>query len=331
MFAHPVLIADIGGTNSRFALATTPGKDPVIINRLQTKDFSDPESAIRTVLADMKDKPRSAIMCVAGPVVDKRAHLTNASWTIDGPKLAKNFGFESGLLLNDFEAQALSLPALRSEWLKQIGEAAPALAAGPQVILGPGTGLGIGALLTIDGRYIPVASESCHIDFGPVGKDEEAFWPHLERVLGRVTTESVMSGPGLVRVHRARLLAKGQSMPPETGVEIVNAALANPKSEERATVNAYVRIIARFAGDIAITFMASGGVTLAGGILPRIASMIDKGAFRQAFEAKEPVDGLTRRIATRLLMEPDAVLYGMAAIAGEPDRYAIDYKARAWK
>ena len=331
MFAHPVLIADIGGTNSRFALATTPGKDPVIVSRLQTKDFSDPEAAIRTVLADLKEKPRSAMMCVAGPVVDKRAHLTNASWTVDGPKLAKSFGFESGLLLNDFEAQALSLPALRPEWLKQIGEAAPALSAGPQVILGPGTGLGIGALLTIDGRYIPVASESCHIDFGPVGKDEEAFWPHLERVLGRVTTESVMSGPGLVRVHRARLLAKGQSMPAETGVEIVNAALSNPKSEERATVNAYVRIIARFAGDIAITFMASGGVTLAGGILPRIASMIDKGAFRQAFEAKEPVDGLTRRIGTRLLMEPDAVLYGLAAIAAEPERYAIDYKARDWK
>jgi glucokinase len=331
MFAHPVLIADIGGTNSRFALATTPGKDPVIVSRLQTKDFSDPEAAIRTVLADLKEMPRSAMMCVAGPVVDKRAHLTNASWTVDGPKLAKSFGFESGLLLNDFEAQALSLPALRPEWLKQIGEAAPALSAGPQVILGPGTGLGIGALLTIDGRYIPVASESCHIDFGPVGKDEEAFWPHLERVLGRVTTESVMSGPGLVRVHRARLLAKGQSMPAETGVEIVNEALVNPKSEERATVNAYVRIIARFAGDIAITFMASGGVTLAGGILPRIASMIDKGAFRQAFEAKEPVDGLTRRIGTRLLMEPDAVLYGLAAIAAEPERYAIDYKARDWK
>ncbi len=331
MFAHPVLIADIGGTNSRFALATAPGKDPVIVNRLQTKDFSDPEAAIRTIMSEMKEKPRSAIICVAGPVVDKRAHLTNAAWMIDGPKLAKTFGFESGLLLNDFEAQALSLPALRPEWLKQIGEAAPALSAGPQVILGPGTGLGIGALLTIDGRYIPISSESCHIDFGPVGKDEEAFWPHLERVLGRVTTESVMSGPGLVRVHRARLLAKGQSMPAETGVEIVNEALSNPNSEERATVNAYVRIIARFAGDIAITFMASGGVTLAGGILPRIASMIDKGAFRHAFEAKEPVDGLTRRIATRLLMEPDAVLYGMAAIAAEPDRYGIEYKARDWK
>jgi len=331
MFAHPVLIADIGGTNSRFALAATPGVDPQIVDRLQTKDFQDPESAIQTVMGHLKEKPKSAIICVAGPVIDRRAHLTNAAWTIDGPKLAKAFDFQSGLLLNDFEAQAHSLPALRPEWLKQIGEAAPAIGDGPRVILGPGTGLGIGALLTIDGRHIPVSSESCHIDFGPVGKDEESFWPHLERVNGRVTTESVMSGPGLVRLHRARLVAKGMGMPPEDGVAIVNEALANPKSEERATINAYLRIIARFAGDIAITFMATGGVTLAGGILPRIASMIDKGAFRHAFEAKEPVDELTRRISTRLLMEPDAVLYGMAAIAAEADRYAIDYKGRGWR
>jgi glucokinase len=330
MFAHPVLIADIGGTNSRFALASKPGEDPKIIARLHTADYPDAESAFAKVIEALDDKPRSAIICVAGPVVDRRCHLTNATWLIDGPKLAKRFDFETGLMLNDFEAQALSIPALRPEWLKQIGEAAPQVSQGPRVILGPGTGLGIGALLTIDGRFVPLASESCHIDFGPVGPDEELFWPFLQKVHGRNTTESVMSGPGLVRVHRARLLAKGQSMPPETGVEIVNEALANPKSEERATVSAYIKLIARFAGDIAITYLASGGVTLAGGILPRIASMIDAHAFRHAFEAKEPVDALTRRIATRLLIEPDAVLYGMAAIAAAPERYAVSYQDRNW-
>ncbi len=332
MFAHPVLIVDIGGTNSRFALAAKPGADPVIFERLQTKDFGDPKAAVAAALKTLKEKPKSAIICIAGPVVERRAHLTNASWGIDGPELAKAFDLETGLLLNDFEAQALSLPALRPEWLKQIGESAPATVSnGPRVILGPGTGLGIGALLSVEGRNIPVSSESCHIDFGPVGKEEESFWPHLERVNGRITTESAMSGPGLVRVHRARLIAKGMSMPPEDGIAIVNEALSNPHSEERATINAYIRLIARFAGDIAITFMATGGVTLAGGILPRIASMIDKGAFRQAFEDKAPVDALTRRITTRLLMEPDAVLYGMAAIAANPERYAIDYKSRSWR
>jgi len=330
MFAHPVLVADIGGTNSRFSIVEAPGQDPKILGRFQTADYAGPLEAIKAALALTSLVPQSVLMCVAGPVVDRRCHLTNARWTIDGPEIAKGLGLSSGLLLNDFEAQALSLPALRTEWLKQIGEAAPSKGGAMHVILGPGTGLGIGALLTLDGRYVPLASESCHVDLGPVGKDEEAFWPYLQKVLDRNTTESVMSGPGLVRIHRARMVAKGLQPSADDGVAIVNAALADPASDARATINAYLKIIARFAGDIAITFLASGGVTLAGGILPRIASMIDGGAFRRAFEAKAPVDALTRRIPTRLLMEPDAVLYGMAAIAAAPERYAIDYKERDW-
>ncbi|MBM3636559.1 MAG: glucokinase [Alphaproteobacteria bacterium] len=330
MFAHPVLVADIGGTNSRFSIVETPGQDPRILGRFRTADYPGPLEAIQAALALTPLKPQSVVMCVAGPVVDRRCHLTNARWTIDGPALAKALGLTSGLLLNDFEAQALSLPALHPEWLKQIGEAAPSKGGSMQVILGPGTGLGIGALLTLDGRYVPLASESCHVDLGPVDKDGEKFWPHLQKVMDRHTTESVMSGPGLVRIHRARMIAKGLQPSTDDGVAIVNAALADPASDARATINAYLKIIARFAGDIAITFLASGGVTLAGGILPRIASMIDGAAFRRAFEMKAPVDALTRRISTRLLMEPDAVLYGMAAIAATPERYAIDYKGRAW-
>ena len=331
MFAHPVLIADIGGTNSRLSVCLKPGDDPKILGRLLTANHPDVADAIRTTLAGTGIVPKSMIVCVAGPVVDRRCQLTNAAWVIDGPALADAFGLEAGLLLNDFEAQALSLPALRPEWLKQIGEAAPAKGNGMRVILGPGTGLGIGALMTLDGRHVPLPSESCHVDLGPVSADEQAFWPHLERVHGRVTTESVMSGPGLVRIHRARAIASGRGAATDDGVAIVNAALSDPQSEARATINAYMRIIARFAGDIAITFLAADGVTLAGGILPRIASMIDGGAFRRTFEAKAPVDALTRRITTRLLMEPDAVLYGMAAIAAEPDRYLIDYTGRAWR
>ncbi len=330
MFAYPVLVADIGGTNSRFSIVAEPGHDPQMLGRFQTADFPGPVDAIKAALTKTDLVPKSMVICVAGPVVDQRCHLTNAAWTIDGREIGKAFRLTSGLLLNDFEAQALSLPALRTEWLKQIGEAAPSAGGAMRVILGPGTGLGIGALLTLDGRHIPLASESCHVDLGPVGKEEEAFWPYLQKVYDRNTTESVMSGPGLVRIHRARMIARGFPVPAEDGVSIVNVALDDPNSEERSTINAYMKIIARFAGDVAITFLAAGGVTLAGGILPRIASMIDGAAFRRAFEAKAPVDALTRRISTRLLMEPDAVLYGMAAIAAEPTRYAIDYRERNW-
>ena len=88
--------------------------------------------------------------------------------------------------------------------------------------------------------------------------------------------------------------------------------------------------MARFAGDMAVTFVATGGVTLAGGVLPRVVNFLDEAAFRQGFEAKAPVDGLARRIPTRLVIRQDAVLVGMAAIAASPGRYAIDYGSRAW-
>jgi glucokinase len=245
--------------------------------------------------------------------------------------LVHELGFEQGLLLNDFEAQALSLPAHRDIWLTQIGTLGRSSQSGPRVILGPGTGLGIGALIELDNRFVPIPSESCHIDFGPVEEDEFPLWRHLERVHGRITTESVMSGPGLVRLYRARLAERGENAPEINGSEIVNVALRDETSLERTIVNLYVRLIARFAGDIAITFLATGGVTLAGGILPRIAPIIDHAAFRTAFEKKAPVDRLTKAIPSHLLNETDAVLYGMGLIGGTPERYAIDYATRFWR
>ena len=112
--------------------------------------------------------------------------------------------------------------------------------------------------------------------------------------------------------------------------EVTAAALADPKGEAAASLRLYWRIVARFAGDMAVTFVATGGVTLSGGVLPRVVDFLDDAVFRAAFEAKAPVDALARSIATRLITRSDAVLAGMAAIAAGPDRYAIDYDSRKW-
>ena len=233
------------------------------------------------------------------------------------------------MLLNDFEAQALSLPTIPAGWEQRIGPL-PFGAQGPQVILGPGTGLGVAALVEADGRFTPVSSEACHIDFGPVHPEEFELWPHLERAHGRITSESVISGAGLARVHRARMMAKGHADPRVEPPAVTAAAAANPKGEEAASLRLYWHIVARFAGDMAVTFVATGGVTLSGGVLPRVVDFLDEAAFRRAFEAKAPVDGLAKRIPTRLVTREDAVLVGMAAIASTPDRYGIDYASRAW-
>ncbi len=328
-FAFPVLVCDVGGTNVRFALQSAPDAPLGPVVHLKTGDYPGLIEAIEAAIPRVGGRPRSVIACGAGPVDGRRLKLTNAPWLIDGPEAARRLGLGQGLLFNDFEAQALSLPAIPREWARAIGPA-PFGPRGPQVILGPGTGLGIGALIEAGGRYTPLASEACHLDFGPVGDEESALWPHLERVYGRVTTESVLAGPGLARVHAARVAALGGLRPTLDAPAVVAAALADASGEEAASLRLYWRIVARFAGDMGVAFVATGGVTLAGGVLPRIVDFLDDAAFRSAFEAKAPVDALARRIPTRLVIRADAVLVGMAAIAAAPQRYAIDTAARAW-
>jgi glucokinase len=328
-FPFPVLVCDTGGTNVRFAPIQEPGAGLGEVVHLRTGDYPGLAEAIEAAAPKLGARPQSMIACGAGPIVGRTLKLTNAPWVMDGPEAARRTGLKQGLLLNDFEAQALSLPTIPEAWERRIG-ALKFGADGPQVILGPGTGLGVAALVEADGRFTAVSSEACHIDFGPISSAEYALWPHLERAHGRVTSESVISGAGLARVHRARMMAKGAPDPRVDPAAVTAAALADPKSEEAASVRLYWRIVARFAGDMAVTFVATGGVTLSGGVLPRVIDFLDETSFRNAFEDKAPVDALARRIPTRLVTREDAVLVGMAAIASAPSRYGIDYASRAW-
>jgi glucokinase len=329
VFPFPVLVCDTGGTNVRFALKAEPGAGLSEIVHLITDDYPGLPEAIEAAAPKLGARPRSMIVCGAGPVVGRTLKLTNAPWVMDGPETARRCGLAQGLLLNDFEAQALSLPAIPDDWTRRIGPL-PFGGKGPHVILGPGTGLGVAALVEAEGRFTPVSSEAPHIDFGPVWPEEYALWPHLERAHGRVTSESVLNGAGLARVHRARIMVLGQPDPHLEPPQVAAAALADPKGEAATSLKLYWRIVARFAGDMAVTFVATGGVTLSGGVLPRVVDFLDDAAFRAAFEAKAPVDALARSIATRLITRSDAVLVGMAAIAAEPDRYGMDYASRKW-
>ncbi len=329
-FPFPAMVFDIGGTNVRMALIEAKNAVPVALAPLKTADFTGLGEAFEAICAHHHIGPRSVIACGAGPVVGRLLTLTNAPWTMDGPVLAERLGLEQGLLLNDFEAQALALPTVQPAWTHQIGPALPE-AKGLQLILGPGTGLGIGAVMESGGQFIPLSSEACHIDFAPAGQEQELLWPALERVEGRVTTESVMSGPGLMRLHRARSKVLAFDNRADDPATLVERAHLDISGHEAATVRLFWDLIARFAGDMAITFLAKGGVTLSGGILPRLLEHLEVDAFRAQFEDKAPVARLTRSIPTQLLIASDAVLSGMAAIAVRPEQYAIDYASRAWR
>ncbi|MGH6844760.1 MAG: glucokinase [Methylocella sp.] len=329
-FPFPVLLCDIGGTNARFALVPAPGAPLEAGPHLMTKDFPGLEDALAAVFAGLDIRPRSLIACAAGPISGRAVKMTNADWTIDGAQVATKAGLDQGLLLNDFEAQAFSLPVLVSAWVQPIGAFAPK--PGTQLIVGLGTGLGVAALLEIESRHFALASEAGHMGFGPLGAEETALWPHLDTgSLGRISAETILSGPGLMRLHRARCMAAGEAAAESSEIALIERAHAEPRSEEAATLRLCWALTARFAGDLAVAFLAKGGVTLSGGILPRIAEFCDHEKFRAAFENKTPYGEMMRAMGTRLVISEDAVLSGMAAIATAPQNYAIDYANRAWR
>jgi glucokinase len=330
-FPFPILVCDIGGTNVRLAEVAEPGGTLGPVTKFKTAAFPGFADCVEQALAQTgMARPRSILACGAGPVEQRRLHMTNAGWTIDGPQIACRLGLSQGILFNDFEAQALALPAHRPDWLHQIGPNLPCQP-GPQIVLGPGTGLGVAALLRDGGHYLALASEAAHIEFAPATEEDSTVWPHLERSHGRLTAEALVSGPGLARLHAARAAASGLVPKAQTSTEIVTAALGDHDGLEADTVRHFWRLTGRFAGDMALVFLARNGVALAGGILPRIISLLDAADFRQAFEAKAPMEHVLQKIPTWVITAPEVVLAGLAALAAQPSAYQIDYRQRAWK
>jgi glucokinase len=331
-FSFPLLVCDIGGTNARFAYVAAPDHDLISLPPHKTADHSHFTDVLVRVLDDSAMRglkpPRAMLISAAGPCEGQRIKLTNAQWDIKAADIMACSSIEEGMMFNDFEAQALSLPALRGEWLTPIG-AQPNNGNGPRLISGPGTGLGTAALLHRGDHFISVPTESGHMDFAPVRDEEHEFWPLIEKRDGRITAEALISGPGLQRLHRARQAAHGFERSADDGVHIVAQALADPDSFEAQTIRAFWLLLARFVGDMAITFVATGGVILSGGIVPRIISLCPRAEFRRAFENKAPYAPIMQQIGVQMIHAPDTVLAGLAYLAAHPSLYLLD-RQRLW-
>ena len=183
---------------------------------------------------------------------------------------------------------------------------------GAKVVLGPGTGLGVAALVPVDGRWQVVASEGGHASFGPQAADEDAVFARLREQSRSISAETVLSGPGLLRLARA-LDPRAQYREPET---IVASALAREPSA-LAAARLFVRLLGRFAGDVALTFKALGGVYITGGVASGLGPLLDEPPFRQAFEAHPPYETLLGAIPTLLMTCEEPGLIGCAALSDE--------------
>ncbi len=323
MFDFPVLLGDIGGTNARFAILPEAGATAAHLPQVLTADFPDPVEAIRAALSGtVAPRPRSAILAVAAPVESAVVRMTNVGWTFDAAQIASTFDFSRVTLVNDYTPVAAALAGLPEEGLARLGSALPERR-GPRLVLGPGTGLGVAALVPAGERLRVVSTEAGHIDFGPTSEDEAAVWRHIEPVGGRVTAEVILSGPGLLRLYTALTAVRGEApmLTQPSEVQAAGQSGRDPRAAE--ALDWFARLLGRYAGDLALVFGA-GGVYLASGIAPRILDVLGQGGFRAAFERKAPHEALLRRIPTWVVTHPEPALHGLAAIAAAPGRFIFE-------
>lgn len=330
-FAFPILIGDIGGTNARFAVVPDADSPVVHFPIVQTRNFATIDDAIRATVHDASDtRPKSMILAVAGPVNSDEIPLTNCPWVVRPRGMIETLGFEDVVILNDFEAQALAVIALGEKNMERIG-GGPPLPEAARVVLGPGTGLGVAGLIHSHGVWIPVPGEGGHMDIGPRTPRDYQIFPHIEQLEGRVSGEQVLSGRGLVNVYRAVAAVDGVEPKFSDPAEITPAALEKTNPQAVEALELFVTCLGRTAGDLAMVFMAKGGVFLTGGIAQKIVPALKTGSFREAFEDKAPHREWLSKIPAYVITHPLAALEGLAAYARLPSRFGVETDGRRWR
>lgn len=313
---HTDLVADIGGTNARFALADADGVLHHVL-RLPTAAYPTLADAVQDYRRQvgMGEAIAAACLAVAGPVANGRATLTNAHWQFDEAELVALLGVPARLV-NDFQAQAAALGVLAVDDLEQIGPVRPA--AGVRFVLGPGTGLGGAAWLPDGARGRVVPTEIGHVDIAPGDALEMELLGVMSTRIARVTWEHVFSGGGLVNLHAAMGQLWGASADALLALrpqEVV--ALARDAQDPVAmhTLEIFANWLGGLAGNLALTFLPRGGVFLTGSIAEQLSDVLAGGGFRRRFEGRAPLDELVRGIATARIRDLDHGLRGAAVLA----------------
>lgn len=314
--ADLALLADIGGSNARFTALEPTGAiaEPVVLETAEYTDFAAALEAYRRETG-FSGAFGAAAVGVAGPVSEGRARLTNCAWELSTTTIGKAIGGGEAVLVNDFTAVALALPALGESELRLLGGGDPAPGAA-RAVLGPGTGLGVSGLVP-DGRggFAAIEGEGGHRDLAASNDRELAILGTLIERFGHVSAERVLSGPGLRTLYETLSTMDGATTAETPAPEAIAELAATGQSPIAVqTVALFTRWLGAVAGDLALTLGARGGVYVAGGIVGRWGESLDAALFRQGFEAKGRFEDYLSPIPTWLITAPYPAFKGLASL-----------------
>ena len=323
---HPedrVLLADIGGTNARFALADAGASAPLLedsVAEYPVTQFPSLADAARHYLQQTGASAQNGVFAVAGRVDGDEARITNHPWVISVARTRSMLGFDHLMLVNDFAAQAMAISLLTPADVVPIGGArwtpAPLTQPRTYAVIGPGTGLGVGGLVIRDGRRYPLETEGGHASFPPGTPEEIEILQKLSGQFGRVSNERLICGPGLVNLYRALSEMAGEDPGPLQPKDVTARAAAGDRRCMRA-LDVFCAVFGAISGDLVLTMGAWDGVFLTGGLVPRLLSSLQHSGFRQRFEHKGRFSPAMSRVPTLANMHPQPGLLGAAAYAAE--------------
>lgn len=304
-----VLVADIGGTNARFAISDEAGALHEM-RILSAASFPNLDGAISEYLSGVsRGEPTKACFAVACPVHGPEIKLTNSSWRFVRTEIAKQFGFALFSVINDFEALAASVPSLTGDKVDVLrpGQADPEAIS---LVIGPGTGLGVGGYVPAGkGAWALISGEGGHIAFAPTTEREVRLWQQLRAKYGRVSAERVLNGAGLVNVLHFLAGEGGRGVEEIDAPEISRRARAGDALATEAVLM-FFDILGSVAGDLALAYGARGGVYIGGGITPKLLDFARRSNLIQRFLDKGRVAGMLAPVPISVIMDERAALYG---------------------
>lgn len=313
---EPLLVADIGGTNAKFGIASTDIESgQVTIHESRNYpcvEFDSLAEVIEIYREQLTcDWPRLACIAVAGPVLGDKARFTNLDWQVDSNQLKDAFGFDELFLMNDFVTQAYATLYLAPEHLNCLRPGTP-VPGTPRLVLGPGTGLGVAALSPVGDGWYPQPGEGGHVNFAPANALQREVHRVLTTTSDYLSVEDLVSGSGLERLYLALGLVRGEELSPLEASEITSQAKTQPESLALQAVQVFLSILGSTAGNATLTLGAFGGVYFSGGILPKIESLIGDSGLSSAFEDKGPMQSLLSETPLYLVTGPTPALAGAA-------------------
>lgn len=320
-----LLAGDIGGTKTDLAIISDAiGVDAAVDQKtFINADYSCLEAILEEFLDRNDCQINHAVFGVAGPVLDGQVTFTNLSWSISEEKLKNELGVKSVILLNDLVAIAYAIPYLDPKHIYTINNGEP-VTEGTIAVLAPGTGLGEAFLTWDKNNYKAHATEGSHSDFAPADRFQTKMLHYLFDHYDHVSYERVCSGQGIPNIYAFLKDTGVVTESPWVAVQLSSAKDPTPVIIKAAlnvekkcplcleTLNIFISILAAEAGNLTLKVLATGGIYLGGGILPRILPAIDNKIFINAFLKKGRFSEFLQKIPIRLILNPKAALLGAA-------------------